>query len=451
MAAQIDPRTFRQVLGQFCTGITIITTVHDDVPVGFACQSFAALSLEPPLVLFCPTKVSRSWKAIEASGKFCVNVLTERQKHVSARFGSKEPDKFAGIDWRPSELGSPVIDGSLAYIDCTVASVHDGGDHFVVFGAVNRCRRCPRSSRGRCCSIAATTPASSRTRPRRPSGATTWRRSSPRPPRTPGYSPGSVLRADATLAVNILCCGRRAALIRFGFVALLTALAGALLFLAVMGPWGWWIPAAVVAVIAAVGIYDLVQRKHSVLRNYPVLGHMRFLLEALRPEMQQYFIERNFDGRPFDRDVRSLIYERAKGTAAELAFGTERDIDAGRLRISGAFGAPGRAPRRAVPGASRWARLRATVRHGADERLGDELRRAVGQRPACAEQRRPQGPVRPRHGRRWADSLSSRRRRRGLGDRLRLFRRPHRKTARSIRISSRTRRLTIWSSASRSS
>ena len=74
-------------------------------------------------------------------------------------------------------------------------------------------------------------------------------------------------------------------------------------------------------------IYDLAQRKHSVLRNYPVLGHMRFLLEALRPELQQYFIERNFDGRPFDRDIRSLVYERAKGTAAELSFGTERDID----------------------------------------------------------------------------------------------------------------------------
>ncbi|MCV7382049.1 monooxygenase [Mycobacterium alsense] len=135
-AAPIDPRAFRQVLGQFCTGITIITTVHDDVPVGFACQSFAALSLDPPLVLFCPTKVSRSFKAIQASGRFCVNVLTEEQKDVSARFGSKEPDKFAGIDWHASELGSPIIDRSLAYIDCTVASVHEGGDHFVVFGAV---------------------------------------------------------------------------------------------------------------------------------------------------------------------------------------------------------------------------------------------------------------------------------------------------------------------------
>ena len=102
--------------------------------------------LEPPLVLFCPTKVSRSWKAIEASGKFCVNVLTESQKDVSARFGSKEPDKFAGIDWSTSPLGSPVIDGSLAYIDCTVASVHDGGDHLVVFGAVQSLSEVPKMS-----------------------------------------------------------------------------------------------------------------------------------------------------------------------------------------------------------------------------------------------------------------------------------------------------------------
>ncbi len=134
--AEIDPRAFRNALGQFCTGITIITTVHDDAPVGFACQSFAALSLDPPMVLFCPTKLSRSWAAIEASGRFCVNILHEKQQHVSARFGSREPDKFAGIDWSPSPLGSPMIDGCLAHLDCTVATVHDGGDHFVVFGAV---------------------------------------------------------------------------------------------------------------------------------------------------------------------------------------------------------------------------------------------------------------------------------------------------------------------------
>src|ERR1700755_1015858 len=106
----MDRRTRRIVRGQFCTGITVITTMQEGAPIGFACQSFAALSLEPPLVLFCPTKVSRSWQAIEARGQFCVNVLHEKQKDVSARFGSKESDKFGGIDWRPSKLGSPIID-----------------------------------------------------------------------------------------------------------------------------------------------------------------------------------------------------------------------------------------------------------------------------------------------------------------------------------------------------
>ena len=71
-------------------------------------------------------------------------MLHEKQKDVSARFGSKEPDKFAGIDWSPSKLGSPVIEGTLAHIDCTVHSVHDGGDHFVVFGAVHSLSEVPR-------------------------------------------------------------------------------------------------------------------------------------------------------------------------------------------------------------------------------------------------------------------------------------------------------------------
>lgn len=91
--------------------------------------------------------------------------------------------------------------------------------------------------------------------------------------------------------------------------------------------WGWWVLVALVALLVALGIYDVTQRKHAILRNYPVLGHMRYLLESVRPELQQYFIERNFDGRPFDRDVRTVVYERAKGIHGELSFGTERDID----------------------------------------------------------------------------------------------------------------------------
>ncbi|MFY0409932.1 glutamate synthase-related protein, partial [Solicola sp. PLA-1-18] len=89
----------------------------------------------------------------------------------------------------------------------------------------------------------------------------------------------------------------------------------------------WWVLLALVVVLLGVGVHDVLQRKHAVLRNYPVLGHLRFLLESIRPELQQYFIERNVDGRPFDRDTRTLIYERAKGTNAEKAFGTERDVN----------------------------------------------------------------------------------------------------------------------------
>ncbi|WP_459955316.1 3-hydroxy-9,10-secoandrosta-1,3,5(10)-triene-9,17-dione monooxygenase reductase subunit [Nocardia sp. IFM 10818] len=133
----IDPRAFRNVLGQFCTGITVITTFGEDgAPIGFACQSFAALSLEPPLVLFCPTKGSRSWAAIERSGTFCVNILAEEQQPVCARFGSREPDKFAGISWRTSDLELPLLDDALATIQCTVDQVVDGGDHYIVIGRV---------------------------------------------------------------------------------------------------------------------------------------------------------------------------------------------------------------------------------------------------------------------------------------------------------------------------
>ncbi|MFW6694203.1 FMN-binding glutamate synthase family protein [Streptomyces sp. MAR4 CNX-425] len=109
--------------------------------------------------------------------------------------------------------------------------------------------------------------------------------------------------------------------------AVVAAATGCTLAAALVSPW-WWPAAGVLLALTALGGWDLLQRRHSVLRNYPLLGHLRFLLEKVRPELQQYFIERNFDGRPFDRDVRSIVYARAKGTAAEEPFGTERDVTA---------------------------------------------------------------------------------------------------------------------------
>jgi glutamate synthase domain-containing protein 2 len=116
-------------------------------------------------------------------------------------------------------------------------------------------------------------------------------------------------------------------LLRFFLVGALVVLGALTGLAAVIGGAGWWVLLGVVALLVCVGVYDLLQRKHSILRNYPVLGHLRFLLEGIRPELQQYFIERNYDGRPFDRDTRSAIYQRAKGVLEEQPFGTERDVN----------------------------------------------------------------------------------------------------------------------------
>lgn len=107
-------------------------------------------------------------------------------------------------------------------------------------------------------------------------------------------------------------------------IAVVTVALAALAF--TVSAW-WWIPTAVVLFFAVVGFGDLLQRRHSVLRNYPILGHMRFLLEDVRPEIQQYFIERANDGTPFAHDTRALVYKRAKGLEGDNPFGTERNVN----------------------------------------------------------------------------------------------------------------------------
>jgi len=133
---QPDPQRFRQVLGQFATGVTVVTSMDGDEPVGFACQAFAALSLDPPLVLFCPGRSSGTWSAIESAGTFCVNVLGEGQRDVSRVFGTRGADKFGSVAWSHSEQGMPVLDGVLSWIDCSIETVHTAGDHYVVIGRV---------------------------------------------------------------------------------------------------------------------------------------------------------------------------------------------------------------------------------------------------------------------------------------------------------------------------
>lgn len=131
-----DAAKFRQVLGHFPTGVTVITAVGESGAVGLAVGSFASVSLDPPLVAFFVARTSSSWPQIEAAGSFCVNVLGADQEDVCRRFASKSDDKFAGLGWHPAGSGAPLLDGVLAWIDCDVEQVIEAGDHLCVMGRV---------------------------------------------------------------------------------------------------------------------------------------------------------------------------------------------------------------------------------------------------------------------------------------------------------------------------
>jgi len=132
----LDQARFREVLGHFATGITIVSALEEGVPVGFSCQSFAALSLDPPMVVLAPARTSTSWPRIRAAGSFCVNILGEHQEAVCRAFAVSGGDKFSGVGWRPGLTGAPVIDNSLAVVECELGEIFDGGDHEIVIGRV---------------------------------------------------------------------------------------------------------------------------------------------------------------------------------------------------------------------------------------------------------------------------------------------------------------------------
>ncbi|MDI6521586.1 flavin reductase family protein [Streptomyces sp. ARC32] len=136
-ALRFDRSRFRDVLGRFCTGVTIISAVHDGRPAGFACQSFASLSLDPPLVSYAVAGTSTTGPRIERSGAFCATVLRADQGDLCRGFGRSGADKFAGVDWRPADgTGSPRIAGGLAWVDCRIETVIPAGDHRIVVGRV---------------------------------------------------------------------------------------------------------------------------------------------------------------------------------------------------------------------------------------------------------------------------------------------------------------------------
>ena len=132
----VDSRVLRDVLGHFASGVTVVTAATDDGPIGFTCQAFSSLSLEPPLVVFAPGRASRTWPLLRRIGRFCINVLAEGQDAVSQNFARSGADKFAGVAWAPSPHGSPVLDDVVAWIDGELWAEYDGGDHTIVVARV---------------------------------------------------------------------------------------------------------------------------------------------------------------------------------------------------------------------------------------------------------------------------------------------------------------------------
>lgn len=133
----VDPSEFRRVLGHFASGVTVITAYDEEGPTGFACQSFASLSLDPPLVAFMVGRTSTTWPRIARAGAFCVNILGADQGPLCRGFAVSGADKFAGVDHTPAPVtGAPRLAGVPAWIDCRIQTVHTGGDHLIVVGRV---------------------------------------------------------------------------------------------------------------------------------------------------------------------------------------------------------------------------------------------------------------------------------------------------------------------------
>lgn len=129
----VDPARFRHVLSHFASGVVIVTGIAGGCPAGLTCQSFTSLSLDPPMVLFCPSKASASWPQLATAPFLCINILSHEQRRLSDAFARSGTDKFDGVGWTPAPHGgAPALNGAVAHIEVRVADCHDGGDHHIV-------------------------------------------------------------------------------------------------------------------------------------------------------------------------------------------------------------------------------------------------------------------------------------------------------------------------------
>ncbi|MFJ9249582.1 flavin reductase family protein [Streptomyces sp. NPDC101776] len=127
----------REIMRHVPSSVVVITALYDGVPIGMTVGSFTSASLHPPLVSFFAGKSSTTWPLIETAGRFCVNVLAARQPQIATAFAARKTDRFTGQAWVPSPLGSPLLEGVLAWLDCELHAVHEVGDHLAVAGLVH--------------------------------------------------------------------------------------------------------------------------------------------------------------------------------------------------------------------------------------------------------------------------------------------------------------------------
>ncbi|WP_296930053.1 flavin reductase family protein [uncultured Marinobacter sp.] len=135
----IDTQDYKQVLGAFPTGVTVVTALDEEgCLVGFTASAFSAVSMDPPLVLICPSLNSDSYPVIKRNGRFAIHILGHDQQAIAYRFAGKGRNKGEGIDWRRSELQNALICGAAAYLECRVWEDYPGGDHAILVGEVEK-------------------------------------------------------------------------------------------------------------------------------------------------------------------------------------------------------------------------------------------------------------------------------------------------------------------------
>jgi hypothetical protein len=138
-APVVESTAFRAACGKFATGITVVTVMGDDgQPYGMTANSFTSVSLDPPLVAVCIDRKATMLPLLEAAKHIGINILSESQRDVSAQFARRGSNRFEATDWNPGELSVPLLPGVLAHFECSVAAIHEGGDHRIVLAEVQR-------------------------------------------------------------------------------------------------------------------------------------------------------------------------------------------------------------------------------------------------------------------------------------------------------------------------